>query len=261
VLLAACWQLDGPEDTERSAEHADAAAATASVPGDTRPDVEGARDADGAIPTNAPPAPPVASAQAPQDSRGGVRQAVRTAPWLLLGLAAIPMMSGAVEDSAASWAAVYLRDTLDATAFVAGLGFVAAQAMMVVGRVTGDRLVDRFGAARVARAGSLLAAVGMLAVVTGTSPAVVVAGFGLSGLGVATLFPLGLAAAGEIPGVRSADGVAVAAWLARLSFLVVPPVVGLVADAAGLRWGLAMVFACALIAAALSGLLPDDTRR
>jgi hypothetical protein len=53
----------------------------------------------------------------------------------------------------------------------------------------------------------------------------------------------------------------VPAWLARLSFLVVPPVVGLVADAAGLRWGLAMVFACALIAAALSGLLPDDAPR
>lgn len=219
VLFAARWQLTGPEDTE----HRDVAPA------------------------------------APEGPRKGVRQAVRTAPWLLLGFAAIPMMGGAVEDSAASWAAVYLRNTLDATAFVAGLGFVATQSLMVVGRVTGDRFVDRFGAARVARSGSLLAAVGMLAVAAGPSPAVVVVGFGVAGLGVATLFPLGIAAAGEIPGVRSADGVAVASWLARLSFLIVPPIVGLVADAASLRWGLALVLLCALVAAALSGLLPDDT--
>lgn len=252
VLVTARWQLAGPENAERTdapvelPAAADAATRTAAT-------------VDTPVGTGTVHDRPVRAAEAHKDSGGGVRQAVRTAPWLLLGLAAIPMMGGAVEDSAASWAAVHLRDTLGATAFVAGLGFVAAQAMMVLGRITGDRLVDRFGAARVARSGSLLAAVGMLSVVVGTSPAMVIAGFGMAGLGVATLFPLGLAAAGEIPGVRSADGVAVASWLARLSFLAVPPVVGLVADTTSLRWGLATVLVCALIAAALSGLLPDDT--
>lgn len=224
VALAARWQLRGPDHIER-------------------PPVADRH--------------PAASTGAVHASRG-VRQAVRTAPWLLLGFASLPMLGGVVEDSAASWAAVYLRDTLGAAAFVAGLGFVAAQTMMVVGRVIGDRLVDRFGAGRIARSGSLLAAVGMLAVVAGPVPLVVVAGFGLAGLGVATLFPLGLAAAGAIPGVRTADGVAVASWLARLGFLVAPPLVGVVADAASLRWGLALVLGCALIAAVLSGRLPDD---
>lgn len=222
VVLAARWQLHGPGRSER--------------------------------PSAAESRPAVLSDAV--DTSRGVRQAVRTAPWLLLGFAALPMLGGVVEDSAASWAAVYLRATLDAATFVAGLGFVAAQTMMVVGRVSGDRLVDRFGAALVARSGSLLAAVGMLAVVTGPAPAVVIAGFGLAGLGVATLFPLGMAAAGAIPGVRTADGVAVASWLARLGFLLAPPVVGLVADEVSLRWGLALVLACAVVAAALSGRLP-----
>lgn len=225
VLVTARWQLRGPEHAEQSDDTPDAGAGTAS--------------------------------DAPRD---GIRQAVRTAPWLLLGFAVLPMMGGAVEDSAALWSAVYLRDVLDATAFVAGLGFVATQTTMVIGRITGDRLVDRFGAARVARSGSLLAAVGMLAVATGGSPVLVIAGFGLAGLGVATLFPLGFAAAGEIPGVRSADGVAVVSWLGRLSFLLMPPLIGFVADAASLRWGLALVAVCALIAAAASGLLSNDTR-
>jgi hypothetical protein len=103
----------------------------------------------------------------------------------------------------------------------------------------------------------MLAALGLLGVVLGPVPAAVIAGFALTGLGVSTLFPLGLAAAGEIPGVRSADGVAIASWLARLSFLIVPPTIGVVADAVGLRWGLALVLLCALVAAAVSGLLPD----
>ncbi len=241
VLVAARWQLDGPEHAERYDE---VAVSTAGAPTTPAGDGRGGH-----------------ASHVPVDSRQGVRQALRTAPWLLLGFAALPTMAGAVEDSAASWAAVHLRETLGATPFIAGLGFVGAQAMMVVGRLTGDRTVDHFGARRVARSGSLLAAVGMLAVVAGPAPAVVIAGFGLAGLGVSTLFPLGLAAAGNIPGVRSADGVAVASWLARLSFLAVPPLVGLVADAAGLRWGLVLVLASALAAAALSGLLPDRPDR
>lgn len=188
-------------------------------------------------------------------ARRGVAQALRTAPLLLLGFAALPAMSGAIEDTAASWSAIHLRETLGAAPFAAGLGFVAAQAMMVVGRLAGDRVVDRFSPARVARTGSVLAAAGMLAVAAAPGPSAAIAGFALAGIGAATLFPLGMAAAGEIPGVASADGVAIVSWVARLSFLAVPPLVGVVADAAGLRWGMALIVGCALVAAALSGLL------
>jgi len=224
ILVSRRWQLQGPEHAEQVT------------------DVHTAED------DLATAAPGVGQ---------GLLQALRTSPWLLLGLAGLPTMAGAVEDAAASWSAIHLRESLDASAFVAGLGFVAAQTLMVVGRVTGDRLVDRFGAARVARSGALLATVGMLGVAAGPAPAVVICGFALAGLGVSTLFPLGLAAAGNIPGVRSADGVAIASWVARLSFLAVPPVVGVVADATSLRWGLALVVLCTLVAAALSGLLAD----
>lgn len=234
VVVGARWQLTGPEDAEQTTQ--------AAVPATGVP-AEGAQTYGG-------------SSSGSHAAGGSIRQAVRTAPWLLLGFAGLPMMGGAIEDAAPTWAAVHLRETLGATPFVAGLGYVAAQTTMVVGRVTGDRMVDRFGARGVARSGSLLAALGMVAVATGTMPLLVVAGFGLAGLGVATLFPLGLAAAGEIAGVRSADGVAIASWLARIGFLVLPPTVGLVADATSLRIGLLLVVACALVAAALSGLLP-----
>lgn len=183
---------------------------------------------------------------------GGVLHALSRAPLVLLGIAGLLMMSGAVENTAATWSAVYLSDSLHAGPFVAGLGFVAAQVAMVVARGLGDRVVDRFGAAVVVRMGSLLAALGMGLAIAWPTPVVAIVGFGLAGLGIATLFPLGLAAAGEVPGVRSGDGVAVTAWLARIGFLVTPPLIGAMADATTLRMALGIALVAALIAALLS---------
>ncbi|MFC3997824.1 MFS transporter [Nocardiopsis sediminis] len=177
-------------------------------------------------------------------------------PWRAIGLMAalgvLLMMAGAAEDSAASWGAVYMRDELAAPLFLAGLPFVACQSLMTLGRLTGDRLTDRFGAVAVARSGALLAAAGLSAALLFPAPWTAIAGFGLVGLGVATLFPLALAAAGEIPGVRSGDGVTAVAWLARVGFLAFPPLVGTIADATSLGVGLWVIPAGAVIAALLA---------
>ena len=66
-----------------------------------------------------------------------------------------------VEDAGNSWAAVYLADSLGAVASVAAFGFIALVGAQFVGRLIGDRLVDRFGQRAVARAGGLIAAGGM----------------------------------------------------------------------------------------------------
>ncbi len=183
---------------------------------------------------------------------GEVLRLPRAAVGLLLGLSVLLMMAGAIEDSAASWGAVYMRDELGAPLFLAGLPFVACQAMMTVGRLTGDRLTDRFGAVAVTRCGGLLAAVGLGTALLVPGPVTAIAGFGLLGLGVATLFPLTLAAAGEVPGVRSGDGVAVVAWLGRAGFLAFPPLVGAVADATSLGVGLWAIPLAGLLAAVLA---------
>ncbi len=188
-------------------------------------------------------------------ARQGALQALRLAPTILLGLGLMLTAAGMVEDSAATWGALHLRGSVGASAFVAGLGFVATQSAMVVGRATGDRLVDRFGARQVATSGSALASAGMLLAALAPVPWLVVVGFGLAGLGIATLFPLGLAAAGEIPGVRSGDGIAVVSLLARTGFLVGPPLVGVVADATSLRLALLVVVAAGLVGTAASRLL------
>ncbi len=194
-------------------------------------------------------------ATAPGDDVRNVRQAIRVATGTLAGLGLMLVAAVMIEDVAASWSAIHLRETVGSTAFVAGLGFVCAQAGMVLGRTFGDRVVDAVGPVVVARGGFLLGAIGVGTAALAPTPWLVLVGFALGGVGVSTLYPLVMAAAGEIPGVRSGDGIAIASWLSRFGFLVGPPLIGIVADAVGLRPALLLVAGVALAGATLTRLL------
>jgi MFS family permease len=195
-------------------------------------------------------------------ARQGPWRAVVVAAGPLLALAALLVASGGIEDSAASWGAIYVRDDLGGGPFVAGLPFVAFQIAMTLGRLAGDRVVDRFGGVAVARAGAALAAVAMSTALLVAHPVAAVVGYAVTGLGVATLFPLGFAAAGRVPGVRPGDGIAVVGWLARLGFLTFPPLIGLVADRVSVGAGLVLVPIAAVAAMLLAGALrPARTLR
>src|SRR5213078_2118984 len=85
-------------------------------------------------------------------------------PWVylsLLALIGIAVAGATVEDAGSSWATLYLRDSLGAAGAVAVLGYVTLVGALFVGRLVGDRLVDRFGERAVARTGGLIAAAGM----------------------------------------------------------------------------------------------------
>ena len=202
-----------------------------------------------------PPEHPAAAAAA--SSGPGLRGVLTSwrvvAP--LLAVAGLMVCSGAVEDSSASWGAVYLRDDLGAGPFLAGLPFVAFQVTMTIGRVAGDRVVDRFGPVPVARTGALVAAAALLGALLLARSGVAIVGWAVAGLGVATLFPLAFAAAGAVPGVRAGDGIAVVGFLARLGFLATPPIIGAIADASSVGTGLLVVPVAALGAAVLAGSL------
>jgi MFS family permease len=177
---------------------------------------------------------------------------------LVLGVLGVIASCGAlVEDAGASWGAIYLSG-LGAGAAVAGLGFVALQGLEFVGRLLGDRLVDRFGQRAVARSGGIIVLVGMgLALAFPTIPGTIV-GFGLSGLGVATLIPAAMHAADELPGLPRGTGLTIVSWLLRLGFLLSPPIVGLVADATSLRLGLVVVPLAAVVIVVGVVVLPRD---
>jgi MFS family permease len=180
----------------------------------------------------------------------------RTAFLAMAALGVLAVCGAFVEDAGSSWSAVFLRDELTAGAATAGLGFVAMSAAMTIGRLTGDRAVDRFGQRRVVRAGGALTAGGMgLALAVPSIPTTVL-GFALAGLGVATLVPAVYHAADELPGLRRGLGLAVVNWLLRIGFLVSPLLIGVLADAFSLRVALLTVVLAGLGALVLGRVLP-----
>ncbi len=189
--------------------------------------------------------------------RGGIRAALPA----LAALGTLAIAGAFVEDAGSSWSALYLRGEIAVGAATAGLGFVALQGAMTVGRLTGDRVVDRFGQRRVARAGGVLIAVGMGLALALPSLATTLVGFALAGLGVATLVPAVYAAADELPGLRHGVGLTLVNWLLRIGFLLSPPLVGAIADAVSLRVGLLTVVVAGVLTLVLGRVLSRSVSR
>ncbi|CAL9654006.1 MFS transporter [Streptomyces sp. enrichment culture] len=179
----------------------------------------------------------------------------RRTGYVLAALVLIATAGTLVEDAGNSWAPLYLSDALDASVTLAASGYIALVGAQFVGRLVGDRLVDRFGQRAVARAGGLVAAAGMgLALAVPTVPGTIL-GFAAAGFGVATLVPAAMHEADELPGLKPGSGLTIVSWLMRLGFLLSPPVVGLVADAISLRLGLLVVPLAGALVLLLAGVL------
>lgn len=176
---------------------------------------------------------------------------------LLMALVLIATAGALVEDAGSTWGALYLSGSLGTVASVAALGFVALTGAQFVGRLIGDRLVDRFGQRTIARTGGLIVLTGMgLALAAPTVPGTI-AGFAAAGFGIATLVPAAMHTADELPGLRHGTGLTLVSWLMRLGFLCSPPLVGLIADATSVRTGLLVVPIAGILVILLASVLPS----
>lgn len=180
---------------------------------------------------------------------------------VLLALVLVAAAGSLVEDAGNTWAALYLKEGFGAPASIAGLGFVALVGAQFVGRLVGDRLVDRFGERLVAQAGGALVAVGMGTALLFPSLPGTLAGFAAAGFGIATLVPAAMHGADNIEGLRPGTGLTVLSWLMRISFLLSPPVVGAIADATSLRAGLWVVPLAGVMVLLLSPVLAGRKSR
>ena len=174
---------------------------------------------------------------------------------MALPLAIVAICGTAVEDIANNWSALAAVEFSSVPAATAGIAFSVVIGSQCIGRFSGDVLVQRFGPARIARLGGGLIAVGGLAVVTASEPVQLLAGLALMGYGSATLVPGALVAAAHIPGVGRAGGVTLVNWIMRIGFLGTSPLVGIIATAGTLRWGLSLLIVIGAVTVIFAGRL------
>jgi MFS family permease len=169
--------------------------------------------------------------------------------WALGALAFACLM---IEGASADWSGVYLKDELGTGPALAALGFTAFSVTMTAGRLVGDRLVEAAGAARVVRAGGLVAAAGFGLALVAARPAAALIGFACLGAGMASIVPIVFRAAGSVPELAAGISLAAVSSVGYLGFVVGPPIIGGVAELVGLPAALGTIAVLGLAVAALA---------
>ena len=142
------------------------------------------------------------------------------------------------EDVAMNWSSLLLSGQ-GAGAGHVGLGLVALQGTMIVGRLVGDRIIDAVGQRAVIAWGGALVTLGMsIALLVSSVPGTLL-GMAISGAGCAVAVPVTYSAADDVEGLPPGLGLTIVSWLARLAGLLAPPIVGRLADDHGLWVALA----------------------
>ena len=158
------------------------------------------------------------------------------------------------EGAIGDWGALHLRQDLGAGAGLAAAGYAAFALAEATARLSGTSLLTHLGRTRVLVLGGLAACAGMLLASLAPDVWLALAGFAVTGLGLANLFPAAIARAGLLAG---ASGVAMTSLLGYSGFLLGPPAIGFLASVAGLRVGLTTLSFLALAAATIAYLSRD----
>lgn len=151
---------------------------------------------------------------------------------LLVGVVAFAalMAEGVVND----WSAVFMRDITGVGPGIAAMAFAAFSLGMFAGRLAIDRVRAVVAPRRLISCCGAVSALSALAAVLFPQPGIGLAGYALTGIGVAGVVPVvfGYAAAGVDD---SGPVLAAVSTLGYVGFLAGPPIVGGLATVAGLR--------------------------
>ena len=145
------------------------------------------------------------------------------------------VLAVSVEFCMVFWGADYLEQVLGLIKADAAQAVSLFLAAMIVGRVLGSRLVQRFSTRAVVTVSIVIAGVGFLLFWRAESPFIGLSGLFITGLGVANLYPLILSLA-----ISAADGNTVqagarATLASGTAILALPLALGRLADAVGIR--------------------------
>lgn len=183
--------------------------------------------------------------------------AERDAPLLVVPRGAV-MLIGVLcmfvflaEGAVLDWSAVLLTNG-GMSGAQGGLGYAAFAVAMTIGRLNGDRIVQRWGGRRILLLGGLASALGFLLVVLAPSAWLALPGFVLIGCGASNIVPVLFTAAGSQRDMPASLAVSAISTIGYAGILAGPGVIGFVAHAIGLHWAFAAL-ACGMLVVALSG--------
>jgi MFS family permease len=166
------------------------------------------------------------------------------------GIVLVAFMSEATVEA---WSALHVERTLNGGAVQGALGPAMLGATMAFGRFSGQVVSERLRDVTVILFAAILSASGALIAAAAPTPAIAYLGFGVLGLGVSVIGPIGLAIVGRlVPGRMRTEAISRVAVMGFSGFFLAPVLMGQLSQIFGLRIAFASVAALLLIAVPLA---------
>ena len=142
------------------------------------------------------------------------------------------MSEAAVE----AWSALHVERTLHGRAAEGALGPAMLGITMAIGRFSGQAVSERLSDTVVVFWATLLAALGAIVAAIAPAPIIAYLGFGILGLGVSVIGPIGLAIVGRlVPANVRTKAISRTAVIGFVGFFLAPAIMGSISQAFGLR--------------------------
>ena len=170
---------------------------------------------------------------------------------LAVGLMLAGAFAVVIEGAPFDWSALYLVDFTTSAEALAGTGVIVFTAGMLIGRLAGDHVVDRFGAIRTLYAGIMLSVIALFVVIGLQQVVAALIGFAFWGLGISVALPVLYKLAGSDRSFGEGSGLAALTVGTRLGFMVAPALIGVAATA----WTLPAAMGVIVTLAAAASLL------
>ena len=156
---------------------------------------------------------------------------------LLIRLGIIGFCCLSCEGCMFDWSGVYFKQVVKAQGSLVSLGLISFMVMMAAGRFAGDRLAEKFSRKKMVQVSGVLIFIGMMLAVVLPHLITATIGFLIVGFGVSTIVPLLYSTVGKA-NLKVSKGIAIAtvSSIGFLGFLMGPPLIGYIAQLAGLQY-------------------------
>jgi len=165
----------------------------------------------------------------------------------------------ACENIMYDWSGIYFLKVIHSSKAASIGAYVIYMVTMTIGRFAGDKLVDIIGIKKLLTYSGWFIFCGLMIAVLFPFQAIASVGFALVGLGVSCIVPLVFSIAGKVKGANTGQSLAAVSTIGYLGFLLVPPMVGFIAQVTNLQWSFAVIALMSLIIIYNVAKLPDVT--
>jgi MFS family permease len=160
---------------------------------------------------------------------------------VLVQLGIIAFCSMAAEGAMFDWSGVYFKEVVIAPHSLVTMGYASFMIMMATGRFLGDSIISRVGRKKMLQISGILVLSGLMISVIFPYLVTATLGFLIVGFGVSSVIPTVYSTAARSAKVAPGMALAGVSSIGFLGFLLGPPLIGYIAQAASLRYSFAVV--------------------